>query len=100
GSSLSVGSSGSGAPASISASSGNSAGKHVKEGSITSGSVTLDVPAGTATFPDGSDGGTIYLTLLDNSRTPVDLPSGQYSTAIAQISPFGVTLNPGGKLSF
>ncbi|HZS05030.1 MAG TPA: Ig-like domain-containing protein [Blastocatellia bacterium] len=98
GPSLSVGSSGSGAPASIST--GNRAGKHVKEDSITTDSVTLDVPAGTATFPDGSDGGTIYLTLLGNGRTPVDLPSGQYSTAIAQISPFGVTLNPGGKLSF
>ena len=68
--------------------------------SIQTSGVTLDVPAGSATFPDGSTGGSIFLTIVENSRTPVGLPAGFFSTAIAQITPFGVTLNPGGKLSF
>jgi hypothetical protein len=69
-------------------------------GTIQTGGVTLEVPSGTATFPDGSNSGTITLTLLDNNRTPIDLPPGQFSSAIAQLTPFGVTLNPGGKLTF
>ncbi|HWQ34058.1 MAG TPA: Ig-like domain-containing protein [Blastocatellia bacterium] len=69
-------------------------------GSIQAGGVTLDVPPGSAVFPDGSTGGTIFLTIIENSRTPVGLPAGFFSTSIAQITPFGVTLNPGGKLTF
>jgi uncharacterized protein (TIGR03437 family) len=69
-------------------------------GVIETGGVTLDVPAGTALFPDGATGGTIFLTLVENSRTPTGLPNGFFSSVIAQITPFGVTLNPGGKLSF
>ncbi|MFN0120912.1 MAG: Ig-like domain-containing protein [Blastocatellia bacterium] len=87
------------APASVSVPT-RPAGNKVKSGSITTDNITLDVPGGSATFPDGSASGNIFLTLVDNSRTPVDLPIGHYSTAIVQITPFGVTLNPGGKLSF
>jgi uncharacterized protein (TIGR03437 family) len=70
-------------------------------GSVQSGGVTLEVPDGaSATFPDGARGGTISLTVLDQSRTPVELPDGFFSSTIAQITPFGVSLNPGGKLTF
>jgi uncharacterized protein (TIGR03437 family) len=102
GASLSVGSGGSNEAQSVSVpfSSGRHSGRYSTAGTITSGNVTFDLPTGSATFPDGATSGTIYLTLLDNSRTPVDLPGGHFSTAIAQLSPFGVTLNPGGKLTF
>ncbi|HWQ34115.1 MAG TPA: Ig-like domain-containing protein [Blastocatellia bacterium] len=102
GASLPVGSGGSNQPQSVSVAlpPDRHSGRYKPGGTITSGSVTFDLPAGTATFPDGASSGTIYLTLLDNSRTPVDLPGGHFSTAIAQLSPFGVTLSPGGKLSF
>ncbi|MFN0124480.1 MAG: Ig-like domain-containing protein [Blastocatellia bacterium] len=69
-------------------------------GSVTTNGVTLDVPPGVATFPDGSTGGNIILTVIENSRTPVGLPVGFFSSVIAQISPIGVTLNPGGRLLF
>jgi uncharacterized protein (TIGR03437 family) len=102
GASLPVGSGGSNQPQSVSVAlpPERHSGRYRPSGTITSGSVTFDLPAGTATFPDGASSGTIYLTLLDNSRTPVDLPGGHFSTAIVQLSPFGVTLSPGGKLSF
>ena len=69
-------------------------------GSIQTGGVTLEVPPGSATFPDGTTSGNIFLTIIENSRTPTGLPAGYFSTSIAQITPFGVQLNPGGKLSF
>ena len=69
-------------------------------GSIQTGGVTLDVPPGSAMFPDGSTSGNIFLTIIENSRTPTSLPAGYFSTSIAQITPFGVKLNPGGKLTF
>ena len=99
--SLPVGSGSGTAPQSVSAPfAAQPAGKYRTHESISSGNVTFDLPAGTALFPDGATSGTLYLTLLDNSRTPVDLPGGYFSTAIAQLSPFNVSLNPGGKLSF
>src|SRR5581483_6697368 len=64
-------------------------------GSIQTGNVILDIPPGSATFPNGATGGIITLTLLENSRTPTGLPAGFFSSAIAQITPFGVILNPG-----
>ena len=102
GASLPVGSGSGNAPLSVSVpfASAQHSGRYRTNGSISSGNVTFDLPAGTAVFPDGATSGTLYLTLLDNSRTPVDLPGGYFSTAIAQISPFNVSLNPGGKLSF
>ena len=68
---------------------------------IQTGNVIFEVPTGAAAqFPGGATSGTLTLTLVENSITPVDLPPGQFSSAIAQISPFGVTLAPGGKLTF
>ncbi len=68
---------------------------------IQSGNVTFEVPANTTvSFPDGTTSGILTLTLVANSRTPVNLPFGVFSPVIAQISPFGAVLNPGGKLIF
>ncbi|MFN7944385.1 MAG: IPT/TIG domain-containing protein [Blastocatellia bacterium] len=73
----------------------------VDEGSIQSGNVTFEVPDNaTALFPDGARSGLLTLTVVANSRTPVNLPPGAFSSAIVQITPFGVKLNPGGKLTF
>ncbi|MEP7273853.1 MAG: Ig-like domain-containing protein, partial [Acidobacteriota bacterium] len=61
----------------------------------------LSVPAGAAaTFPDGAKTGVLTLTPVKNSLTPVPLPASVFSTAIVQVSPFGVKLTPGGKLTF
>jgi photosystem II stability/assembly factor-like uncharacterized protein len=70
-------------------------------GSITVGGVTFSFPDNTvATFPAGTSGNQIFLTLLANGHTPEPLPAGIFSSTIAQLTPFGVKLNPGGKLSF
>lgn len=61
----------------------------------------LEVQASTkAKFPDNSTSGDIFLTPLENARTPVDLPFGYFSSSIVQITPFGVELDPGAKLIF
>ena len=68
---------------------------------IQSGNVSFEIPANaTVLFPDGTTSGILTLTLVANSRTPVNLPPGIFSSVIAQISPFGAALNPGGKLTF
>ncbi|NOT63271.1 MAG: hypothetical protein HOP19_23940, partial [Acidobacteria bacterium] len=65
------------------------------------GDVTLTFPgAADATFLDGSKRGLITLTQVESSRTPVSLPAGLFSAVIIQITPFGVTFNPGGTLRF
>src|SRR5262249_24100001 len=38
--------------------------------------------------------------IVENSRAPVNLPPGQFSPVVAQITAFGATLLPGGKLTF
>ncbi|MGH9939844.1 MAG: Ig-like domain-containing protein, partial [Blastocatellia bacterium] len=53
-----------------------------------------------ARFPDNTTSGNIFLTPLENARTPVELPFGYFSSSIAQITPFGVELDPGAKLIF
>ncbi len=69
--------------------------------SVETGGVILEVPSeGTAIFPDGSTGGLLTLTLIENGRLPVNLPGGHFSSRIVQITPFGVKLDPGGKLTF
>jgi len=69
--------------------------------SIQTGGIIFEVPDDvSATFPDGSTSGTLTLTKIRNSRAPVPLPSGIFSSAIVQITPFGVRLDPGGKLTF
>jgi hypothetical protein len=50
------------------------------------------------TFPDNSTSGKIYLTPLQDARTPVDLPVSFYSTSIVQITPFDTKFAPGAKL--
>jgi uncharacterized protein (TIGR03437 family) len=63
--------------------------------------IIFEVPGGTtATFPDQSTSGRLTLTAVENSRTPVALPPGFFSSSVAQISPFNVRLNPGAKLTF
>lgn len=65
------------------------------------GNVVFEVqPGTTAVFPDGSRRGVLNLAIVENSRTPVSLPSNIFSTVIAQITAIGVMLSPGGKLSF
>ncbi|HKQ76053.1 MAG TPA: Ig-like domain-containing protein [Blastocatellia bacterium] len=61
----------------------------------------LEIEASTeAKFPNEDTIGEIFLTPLQNSRTPVELPLGIFSSSIVQITPFGVELNPGAKLIF
>lgn len=64
--------------------------------------VVLDVPIGTAVkFADGKTSGQVRLTVLEKSRLPgINLPTGIYSSTIAQITPFGATFTPGATLSF
>jgi uncharacterized protein (TIGR03437 family) len=70
-------------------------------GSVQSNGVIFEVPDNaTAQFPDGSTRGALTLTIVDNSRTPAPLPAGNFSSTIAQLAPFGVRLNPGGRLTF
>ena len=68
---------------------------------ITTDGVVLDVSgAAAALFPDGARRGQITLTSVRNSRTPVNLPPGVFSSTIVQITPFRVRLTPGGTLTF
>ncbi len=53
-----------------------------------------------AMFPGNVTSGTIFLNLVERSRTPVELPPGVFSSTIAQLTPFRTRLTPGGKLSF
>ncbi|MBK9313660.1 MAG: IPT/TIG domain-containing protein [Acidobacteria bacterium] len=64
--------------------------------------VNLDIPFSTTVrFPDGKTSGSIQLTVVEGSRLPgIELPKGVYSTAIAQITPFGTTFSPGASLQF
>ncbi|MDX2029972.1 MAG: Ig-like domain-containing protein [Blastocatellia bacterium] len=63
--------------------------------------IVFEVEGGTrATFPDNSTIGRLTLTGVENSRTPVALPNGLFSSSIAQIAPLNVRLSPGAKLTF
>ncbi len=63
--------------------------------------VVFDLPSGTRiTFPDGTNGGSLTLTQLENNRAPVGLPRGIASSAIIQVAPFGGSFSQGGKLTF
>jgi len=73
------------------------------------GGVTFEIPAGaTITFPPNTPPGPINLTVVGQSpeegrrqsRVPAKLPPGIFSPRIVQITPFGVKLSPGGKLTF
>jgi len=61
----------------------------------------LIAPANTTVqTPSGANTATLTLTPLANSRTPVELPFGFFSSSIVQITPFNVKLDPGAKLIF
>ncbi|MGH9842189.1 MAG: IPT/TIG domain-containing protein, partial [Blastocatellia bacterium] len=80
---------------------GNTAGAEVSEAPIViqTGEYKLEIENGTkANFPSGATFGSIVLTPLKEARTPVDLPIGYFSSAIVQITPFNVKLDPGAKL--
>lgn len=65
------------------------------------GSVIFDLPSGvTVTLPDGATGRQLILTQLENSRAPVSLPKGHFSSNILQIAPYGATFSQGGKITF
>ncbi|QQS47374.1 MAG: DUF11 domain-containing protein [Acidobacteriota bacterium] len=69
--------------------------------SIQTGGITFEAPDDvSALFPDGATSGLLTLTKVENSRTPIALPPGVFSSSIVQITPFGVQLDPGGKLIF
>jgi uncharacterized protein (TIGR03437 family) len=51
-------------------------------------------------FPNGETSGMINLTPVKNAKAPVNLPLDYFSSAIVQITPFGVELDPGAKLTF
>lgn len=91
-------------PAGTSAARGRGASPQQEGGnpSITTGGVTFRLPAFgvSATFPGGETSGDIVLDLVENSLTPVRLPRGVFSSAIIQLTPFGVKLDPGGQLVF
>jgi uncharacterized protein (TIGR03437 family) len=73
----------------------------VRETKLSIDDFTFSLPANAqATFPDGSRTGTVTLTPVKNSLTPVPLPPGIFSSAIVQLTPFGTRLAPGGKLTF
>ena len=74
---------------------------------LQNGSLILAFPSNlTAVFPAtktgtaGATSGTVYLTSIPKGRTPIPMPNRVYSESIAQITPFGVQLTPGAKLTF
>ena len=69
---------------------------------ITNQGVTLEAPIGTTVkFPDGKTRGSVQLTVVQRSRLPgLTLPTGVYSSTIAQITPLGTQFSPGASLTF
>lgn len=66
---------------------------------IQTGNFSLQVAANARPlFPDGSGSGKIYLTPVQNGRTPVELPTGVYSSSIVQVTPFDTKIPEGAKL--
>ncbi|MGA1369308.1 MAG: Ig-like domain-containing protein, partial [Blastocatellia bacterium] len=61
----------------------------------------LEVPANSRVrFPRGATSGPVFLTPIEGARAPVNLPTGFFSSSIVQITPFGVTIDPGARLVF
>ncbi|MFN0083986.1 MAG: Ig-like domain-containing protein, partial [Blastocatellia bacterium] len=68
---------------------------------IQDGGITFEiVDNAIAGFPGGGTSGILFLNRVENSRTPVELPPGVFSSTIAQLTPFRVKLTPGGRLIF
>lgn len=79
----------------------NTATPNVENAVVQTGNVSFAVPVGArVAFPDGSTSGTLRLTTIANALVPVRFPAGQSSATLAQITPFGTTLDVGGKLAF
>ena len=75
--------------------------QELPEISISTGGVTFRLPVGaTAVFPDNTTSGRITLDVVSGSLTPARMPREIFSQSVAQISPLGVTLSPGGRLIF
>lgn len=69
--------------------------------SINNGGITFNLPDNAVgVFPAGVTDSRIFLTSVANSRTPTPLPNGIFSASVAQLTPFGVKLTPGGQLLF
>ncbi len=71
-----------------------------------SGPIVFDLPAGArgsipcATPEECQEAvRTLYVTQVENARTPVKLPAGRYSSMMVQLSPFGSYFFPGGRLT-
>jgi uncharacterized protein (TIGR03437 family) len=64
--------------------------------------VWLEIPIGVSVrFPDGKTNGQMRLTVLEGARLPgISLPTGVYSSTIAQITPLGSQFSPGASMSF
>jgi uncharacterized protein (TIGR03437 family) len=63
------------------------------------GEIVFEPNGSTVRFADGSTVNAVTVTALDTGRVPVDLPAGQFSSTIVQLTPFGGQIAPGGKLS-
>jgi uncharacterized protein (TIGR03437 family) len=63
------------------------------------GEVVFEPNGSTVRFTDGSTVNALTVTALDTGRVPVDLPAGQFSSTIVQLTPFGGQIAPGGKLT-
>ncbi|MEP7271440.1 MAG: Ig-like domain-containing protein [Acidobacteriota bacterium] len=69
---------------------------------ISIGGVTLTLPGVglSAIFPGGESTGSLVLDVVKDSLTPAPMPPAIFSSSVAQITPFGVQLAPGAKLTF
>jgi uncharacterized protein (TIGR03437 family) len=63
------------------------------------GEIVFEPNGSTVRFADGSMVNAVTVTVLDTGRVPVDLPPGQFSSTIVQLTPFGGQITPGGKLT-
>lgn len=68
--------------------------------SVQTGEVVFDPNGSMVRFPDGTTVDELRVTVLDPERTPADLPAGQFSSTIVQLTPFGAGISLGGKLTF
>jgi uncharacterized protein (TIGR03437 family) len=58
------------------------------------------LPSGCQVFqPPNGLTNTLTISLFQTTRTPLNLPVGYFSSAIAQVTPFGARMSPGGTLS-
>jgi uncharacterized protein (TIGR03437 family) len=62
--------------------------------------VTFDPQGSTVRLADGTVVNSLRVTVIDPGRVPANLPPGQFSSTIVQLTPFGATLTPGGRLTF